>query len=275
MATEHDPALAPLQRPAEVHEQFLRLLGVVDYLRSERGCPWDREQTPRSLIPYLLEETYEVIESLEEGNHQALKEELGDLLLHVLLQGRMAQEAGQFTVADSIQAITDKLIRRHPHVFGDQQVEGSGEVRQRWEAAKQREKGRASLLDGVPRTLPALTQAQRVQEKAASVGFEWETIAPVWAKVSEELEELHAACAAADAAAIEEEFGDVLFSLVNLGRFLHLSPEAALRKGIAKFTQRFRIIEQELARRGRRLEDASLAEMDDIWNRLRQQTKQD
>jgi len=275
MATEPDPAPVSLQRPADVHEHFLRLLAVVNDLRSDRGCPWDREQTPRSLIPYLLEVTYEVIESIEADDPQGLKEELGDLLLHILFQGNMAQAAGQFTLADSIQAITSKLIRRHPHVFGDQPVEGSSQVQQRWEAAKQREKGRASLLDGVPRTLPALTRAQRLQEKAASVGFDWETIAPVWAKVSEELEELRAACAAADAAGIEEEFGDLLFSLVNLGRFLHLSAEDTLRQGIAKFERRFRAIEAELARRGRRLEDASLAEMDDIWNRLRQQEKQD
>jgi MazG family protein len=275
MATEHDPAPDSLQQPADVQEHFLRLLAVVDHLRSDHGCPWDREQTPRSLIPYLLEETYEVIESIEADDTQGLKEELGDLLLHILFQGNMAQAAGQFTLADSIQAITSKLIRRHPHVFGDQSVEGSSQVQQRWEAAKQREKGRASLLDGVPRTLPALTRAQRLQEKAASVGFDWPTIAPVWAKVSEELEELRAACAAADASGIEEEFGDVLFSLVNLGRFLHLSAEDALRKAMAKFAQRFRAIEAELTRRGRRLEDASLAEMDDIWNRLRQQAKQD
>jgi tetrapyrrole methylase family protein/MazG family protein len=271
MAPVHDPAPSPLERSTEVPAHFLQLLAVVDRLRSPHGCPWDREQTPQSLIPYLLEETYEVIESIDAGNPQALKEELGDLLLHVLFQCRMAQEAGQFTIADSLHAITRKLIARHPHVFGTQQVTGSAEVRQHWEVAKQQEKGRESLLDGVPRTLPALTRAQRVQEKAASVGFDWETIAPVWAKVSEELAELQAACAAADTAAIAEEFGDVLFSLVNLGRFLHLRAEEALRQAIAKFEQRFRGIEQELARRGRRLDEASLAEMDDIWNRLRRQ----
>jgi MazG family protein len=144
-------------------------------------------------------------------------------------------------------------------------------VRQHWEAAKQREKQRDSILDGLPRTLPALTQAQRIQEKAASVGFDWQTITPVWAKVHEELKELRTACAAADTAAVEEEFGDVLFSLVNLGRFLHLSAEDALRRAIAKFATRFRGIEQELARRGRRIDEASLAEMDAIWNQFRHQ----
>jgi MazG family protein len=271
MAEAHDPPPPPLERPAELPAYLLQLLAVVDRLRSPQGCPWDREQTPQSLIPHLLEETYEVIESIDAGDPQGLKEELGDVLLHVLFQCRMAQEAGQFTLADSVQAITSKLIRRHPHVFGAQPVTGSAEVRQHWETAKQREKGRESLLDGVPRTLPALTRAQRVQEKAASVGFDWETVEPVWAKVSEELAELRAACTAADAAAVEEEFGDVLFSLINLGRFLGLSAEDALRKAVAKFARRFRGIEQELARRGRRLDEASLAEMDDIWNRLRRQ----
>lgn len=273
MAAAHHPASpAPLERPAEVPEYFLHLLALMDHLRSEQGCPWDRQQTPQSLIPYLLEETYEVIESIDAGDTQALQEELGDLLLHIVFQGRMAQEAGQFTIADSLQAIAQKLIRRHPHVFAAQPVEGASEVQQRWEAAKQREKGRDSLLDGVPRTLPALTRAQRMQEKAASVGFDWETIAPVWGKVAEELEELRTACEAGEYAAIEEEFGDVLFALVNLGRFLQLSAEDALRKAIGKFEHRFRGIEQELRRRGRRLEDASLAEMDEIWNRLRRQT---
>jgi MazG family protein len=272
MAAEREAGNGPLERPADVSEHFQELLAVVDRLRSDQGCPWDREQTPASLIPYLLEETYEVIESIEDGNHQALKEELGDLLLHILFQGRIAQEAGQFTIDDSLRAITAKLIRRHPHVFGDQQVDGVSQVRQRWEAAKQQEKGRDSLLDGVPRTLPALTRACRMQEKAASVGFDWPTIAPVWDKVHEELDELREACTASDAAAMAEEFGDVLFSLVNLGRFLHLSAEDTLRQAITKFEARFRAIEHELARRGRRPEEASLEEMDAIWNRLRRQS---
>jgi MazG family protein len=271
-AAEQHTSPTPLARPADVPGQFLHLLALLDHLRSDQGCPWDREQTPKSLIPYLLEETYEVIESIEAEDAQALQEELGDLLLHVVFQGRMAQEAGQFTIADSLQAISRKLVRRHPHVFGDQSVQGTSEVQQRWEAAKQREKGRESLLDGVPRTLPALTRAQRMQEKAAAVGFDWPTITPVWDKVTEELAELRTACEAGDAAAIAEEFGDVLFTLVNLGRFLQLSAEEALRQAIGKFARRFRGIEQELAQRGRRLEEASLAEMDEIWNRLRRQS---
>jgi len=271
MAAENDTAKVLMARAAELHEHFLRLLAVVDQLHSPQGCPWDRAQTPKSLLPYLLEETYEVIESIEENNYQGLKEELGDLLLHVLFQSRLAQEAGYFTLDESIQAITDKLIRRHPHVFGAAPERDAAAVRQHWETAKQREKGRESLLDGVPRGLPALDRARRVQEKAASVGFDWDNIAPVWAKVAEELAELQEACQTAQAAAVEEEFGDVLFTLVNLGRFLQLSPESALRQATAKFARRFRGVEAELARRGRRLEEASLEEMDAIWNSLRQQ----
>jgi MazG family protein len=270
-----DEASSPYAEGASgsLGDQFLQLVAVVEVLRSERGCPWDRQQTPQSLLPYLLEETYEVMESITANDTPALQEELGDLLLHIVFQGCLAKEAGRFTLSDSLRTVVRKLTRRHPHVFGDQRVEDMADVRKRWEAAKQREKGRRSLLDGVPRTLPALNRARRVQEKAASVGFDWQQAADVWAKVMEEMEELQTACAAADAAAMQEEFGDVLFSLVNLGRFLHLSAEDALRQTIAKFEQRFRGIEEELARHGRRLEDATLEEMDGIWNRLRQEGK--
>lgn len=254
-------------------ELLLELMGVVDKLRSEQGCPWDRQQTAQSLLPYLLEETYEVMESVAAGDAAALREELGDVLLHIVFQGSLAGEAGQFTLADSIRAVIHKLIRRHPHVFGDQPTADTRVIRQRWEAAKQREKGRTSILDGVPRTLPALNRARRLQEKASSVGFDWQQVDDVWAKVAEEIDELREACAARRGAAMQEEFGDVLFSLVNLGRFLRLSGEDALRQAIGKFEQRFRGIEQELARRGRRIEDATLEEMDGIWNRLRQEGK--
>ena len=259
--------------PKPLGDQLLRLIAVVEHLRSEDGCPWDRQQTPQSLLPYLLEETYEVMESITADNAAALQEELGDLLLHIVFQGCLAKEAGRFTLADSLNTVIDKLVRRHPHVFGDQRVEDTGDVRRRWEAAKQREKGRTSLLDGVPRTLPALNRARRIQEKAASVGFDWPQAAGAWAKVREEIQELKTACAAEDAAGMQEEFGDVLFSLVNLGRFLHLSAEDALRQATGKFEQRFRGIEQELARRGRNIEEATLEEMDGIWNRLRREGK--
>ena len=252
---------------------LLELMEVVERLRSEEGCPWDRQQTAQSLLPYLLEETYEVMESVSGDDTAALREELGDLLLHVVFQGSLASEAGTFTLADSIRTVIHKLVRRHPHVFGDQPTADTAVIRQRWEAAKQREKGRASILDGVPRTLPALNRARRLQEKASSVGFDWQQADDVWAKVAEEMDELQEACSNGDSDAMQEEFGDVLFSLVNLGRFLRLSGEDALRQAIGKFEQRFRGIEQELARRGRRIEDATLEEMDGIWNRLRREGK--
>lgn len=268
-AADHDAIPPRPERPAVLAEHFMQLLAVIDRLRSPQGCPWDRKQTPQSLIPYLLEETYEVIESIEDDNPQGLKEELGDVLLHVLFQNCMAQESGHFTLDESLRALTEKLVRRHPHVFGDESVSGAAEVPRTWEAAKQREKGRTSLLDGVPRSLPALARAQRLQEKAATVGFEWPAIAPVWDKLREEIGELRAACVSAQQDAIAEEFGDVLFSLVNLGRYLNLNAESSLRQAMAKFEDRFRGIEQELARRGQRIQDATLEEMDAIWNSFR------
>lgn len=268
-AASHDPVQPDAAPSATLAERFLQLVAVVDQLRSPEGCPWDRKQTPQSMMPYLLEETYEVLESIASQDKQGLKEELGDLLLHILFQGRMAQDAGHFTLEESLQTITDKLIRRHPHVFGDREARDDAAIHSSWETIKQQEKGRTSRLEGIPRTLPALTRARRMQEKAASVGFDWPAIEPVWDKVDEELGELRQACHRAQPEAIAEEFGDLVFSLVNLGRFLKLDPEEALRKTMAKFEHRFQGIEQELARRGRRLEDASLEEMDAIWNQFR------
>jgi MazG family protein len=268
-AASHDPTQPDAAPSATLAESFLQLVAVVDRLRSPDGCPWDRKQTPQSMMPYLLEETYEVLESIESQDAQGLKEELGDLLLHILFQGRMAQDAGDFTLEESLQTITDKLIRRHPHVFGDGEAHDDEAINQSWETIKQQEKSRTSRLEGIPRNLPALTRARRMQEKAASVGFDWPAIEPVWAKVDEELSELRQACDNAQPEAIAEEFGDLVFSLVNLGRFLKLDPEAALRQTMAKFEHRFQGIEQELLRRGRRLEDASLEEMDAIWNQFR------
>ena len=268
-AASHDPAAPGAVPDATLAERFLQLVAVVDRLRSPEGCPWDRKQTPRSMMPYLLEETYEVLESIESQDPQGLKEELGDLLLHILFQGRMAQDAGHFTLEESLQTIADKLVRRHPHVFGDREARDDEAINSSWETLKQQEKGRTSRLEGIPRTLPALTRARRMQEKAASVGFDWPAIEPVWDKVDEELGELRQACHRAQPEAIVEEFGDLVFSLVNLGRFLKIDPEAALRQTIAKFEHRFQGIEQELARRGRRLEEASLDEMDAIWNQFR------
>ena len=264
-----NPEELPQTRSPEAGEHLMSLLAVLDRLRSPSGCPWDREQTSGSLIPYLLEETYEVIESIEAEDTESLKEELGDLLLHVLFQTSIAEERGQFTLEASLKTLTAKLINRHPHVFGDAQADGAFHAKQNWESAKQREKRRDSRLDGVPRTLPALTRAKRIQEKAAYVGFDWETMEPVWAKVLEELEELGRVRQSDRRGDQEEELGDLLFSLVNLGRFLGIDPEGALRKTIAKFQNRFQNIERELQNQGKTVEEASLKEMDAIWNRYR------
>lgn len=263
------PEDLPPTRGPESGKRLLELLAVLDKLRAPDGCPWDREQTPRSLIPYLLEETYEVIESIERGDQEELKEELGDLLLHVLFQVKLAEEQGQFTLEECLTAQAEKLMQRHPNVFGDTQADGQSPVNQNWETAKHREKRRVSRLDGVPRKLPALTRARRIQEKAALVGFDWSHVEPVWEKVHEELQELQAAYQADDADALEDELGDVLFSLVNLGRFFRISAEDALRRTMAKFEYRFRKIEEELKRLDKTPEEATLEEMDAIWNRYR------
>lgn len=262
------PEDLPQSRTPEIGERLMELLAVIDRLRAPDGCPWDRKQTSRSLIPYLLEETYEVIESIESDDLQALKEELGDLLLHVLFQAAIAEENNQFTLEECLTAITGKLIERHPHVFDDTDSDGI-RTKQDWEVAKQREKDRESRIDGVPRHLPALTRARRIQEKAANVGFDWDAIESVWDKVQEELDELKSAQQLDDIDALEEELGDLLFSLVNLGRFLGVSAEEALRSTIAKFEYRFRNIERELQKRGKTPEETTLEEMDEIWNRYR------
>lgn len=256
-------------KQAAAGSQLLALLDVIDTLRGPNGCSWDRDQTPRSLIPYLLEETYEVIESIERGNQQELREELGDLMLHVIFQVKLAEEQGHFTLADCLTTLTEKLTKRHPAVFGTAQADDQSSPNLGWETAKQQEKQRKSRLDGIPRNLPALNRARRIQERAALAGFDWSDAEPVWAKVHEELAELKDAQKAGDLDGMEDELGDVLFSLVNLGRFFDLSAEDALRRTITKFEYRFKKIEEELKRRGKGLEETTLEEMDAIWNLYR------
>jgi len=250
-------------------ELFTELVEIMARLRAEDGCPWDREQTPQSIKPYLVEETYEVLEALDEQDPAKLKEELGDLMLQIVFHAQMAAEAGVFSVSDVLAAINDKLVRRHPHVFGDVKAETAQEVLFNWEQIKQAErrqtKGQASFLDGVPRELPALLRAHRLQEKASRVGFDWKEAQEVFQKVEEELGELRVAIQGQAADRVEAELGDLLFALVNLSRFLAVNPEEALRKTIARFIARFRYIEEELARRGRSLRQATLEEMDALW----------
>ena len=254
----------------ETADNFIELLEVLRRLRAPDGCPWDREQTAESLVPYLLEETYEIIEAIEEGDTHTLKEELGDLTLHVLFQAELAREDGKFEIADSLKHISEKLIRRHPHVF-DPDYDESADINMSWEKAKQKEKSRKNLLDGVPKNLPALTRARRIQEKAANVGFDWKDMQPVWEKVEEELKELKVEIQNKDPEKVKDEMGDVLFSLVNLSRFLDISPEDALRMTISKFEMRFAKVEKELKKRGKDFSDSSLEEMDGIWNDIKKE----
>ena len=247
-------------------ERFEKLVRIVKTLRSDDGCPWDREQTHDSLLPYFLEEAYEVMEAVDSENWGALSEELGDMLLHVLFQADIAEQDSEFKLEKVIDQVSKKLVRRHPHVFGDKKADGPFHAKQNGEAAKQAEKNRESRLDGVPVTLPALVRAQRLQEKAAYVGFDWKETDQVWNKVHEELEELKDAESTGVRKHIEEEVGDLFFALVNLCRFLNVSAEDALRKGNQKFTRRFQAVEKELKQRGTNLEETSLTEMDEIWN---------
>ncbi|GBD93314.1 nucleoside triphosphate pyrophosphohydrolase/pyrophosphatase MazG [bacterium BMS3Abin05] len=247
---------------------FDRLVSIMNRLRQPDGCPWDQEQTHRSLRRYLLEETYEVLETLDNEDFSELKEELGDLLLQVVFHAQLAKEEGVFTIEDVIEGINAKLIRRHPNVFGDAVIDTAEEQTRNWELLK-KEEGRSSAIQGVPKELPALLRAWRIQQKAAQVGFDWDDIADVWAKVEEELNELKEASQSGNPDEIEAEFGDALFALVNLSRFLKLNPEDALRRTIRKFRTRFQKVEQELKSRGKSPEDSNLKEMDEIWNLIK------
>ncbi|MFQ6617042.1 MAG: nucleoside triphosphate pyrophosphohydrolase [Fidelibacterota bacterium] len=246
--------------------KFDELVDLMKRLRGESGCPWDREQTHKTLRKYLLEEAYEIIETIDEEKWNELKEELGDLLLHVVFHSQIASERGEFKISDVLDSIIDKIKRRHPHVFGNVKVKGSEDVRRNWEEIKYNE-GRRSRLDGVPRELSALLRARRLQMKAAEVGFDWEKESDVWSKVEEELGEFKTACKSGIPEKMEEELGDLLFSLVNLSRFIDVNPEDALRKTVTKFVARFKKIEEELEKEGKKPEDVSLEEMDHIWER--------
>lgn len=247
--------------------RFNELLTIMKRLRGPGGCPWDAEQTHESLTRYLLEETYEVIEAIEGHSPEHLKEELGDLLLQPVFHAAIAEEAGSFTMSDIIDTLCDKLIRRHPHVFGDMQIADSAAQIENWEQIKKSEKGdeRKSALSGVPPHLPALLKAQKVTEKAARVGFDWEHVDQVMAKVMEELHEFEEAMVARDNDQMEAELGDLLFAIVNLGRFLSINPEEALRKTINRFQTRFEYVEESLHGQGRRMNDTPLEEMDQLW----------
>jgi MazG family protein len=259
-------------------ERFEELLAIMARLRAPGGCPWDREQTFASLRPYILEETYEILESIDEGRFTDLKEELGDALLHIVFLSQVAQEQGLFKIADVIEAINTKLVRRHPHVFGEVKVESVGQVLKNWESIKLGEGDQSTasspktVLGGVPKSVPALLRAYRVQEKAAGVGFDWERPEQILDKVREEIEELKDARAEGKQAQIEDELGDLLFSIVNLARFWKVSPEEALRGTTEKFIRRFNYIEEQLKARGKDIHKSTLEEMDKLWEEAKGKT---
>lgn len=243
------------------------LVNVMQELLGENGCPWDREQTHDSLKRYLIEECYEVIEAIEERDMYKLCDELGDLLLQIVFHAELASRSGYFNINDVIAGITEKMIRRHPHVFGEIQVDNSTQVLANWDEIKKQEKensGLKTVMD-IPRGLPALYRAEKVQNRAAKVGFDWPDIEGPWAKFHEEIKELKEALAKKDFKHTEEEMGDILFAAVNISRFLHIDPEEALQKTVAKFVKRFRFIEQQARLKGKELREMSLEEMDKLW----------
>ena len=288
---------------ADAGARFQRLVEIMRVLRSPGGCAWDREQTVASLRPFVLEEAYEVVEAMDRGDRAALCEELGDLLLEAVFVAQVCAEDGDFTIADAAEAVTAKLIRRHPHVFGDVAHEGDphsgglgsggggrasradlspAEVKRQWERIKREERAaaagdstapgrRATLLDGIPEALPSLLRASRIGARAANVGFDWNEPAQVIDKADEEIAELRAAIAGGDPERIEEEMGDLLFTVANAARKLRIDPESALRTANAKFTRRFRAVEQRLEDRRRTLHDASPEELEREWEAVKAQ----
>jgi len=254
---------------------FERLLDIMHRLRGPAGCPWDREQTPTSLKPHLIEEAYEVLEAIESGEDDPLREELGDLLLQVVFHAEIAAERGEFEIADVLARLIDKLVSRHPHVFGATSVETPRQALAQWEAIKQREAEmqgrRRSVIDGVPRALPALLRAQRVQAKAARVNFDWPDARAAWAKVEEEVQEAAAALIDGDPERLQEELGDVLFSLVNVARLSAIDAEDALQRAIEKFRHRFTTMESELIARGKSIATVSSEELEQSWEAVKAQ----
>jgi XTP/dITP diphosphohydrolase len=250
-------------------ESFLRLVKIMDELREQ--CPWDKKQTIHTLRPLTIEETYELADAVTDNDWKGIKEELGDLMLHLLFYARIGKEQQQFELHEVIDGICEKLIFRHPHIYGDVKVTDEEEVKKNWEKLKMKE-GKQSVLAGVPPSLPAMVKATRIQEKAKQVGFEWENKEDVWKKVEEEIAELKEAIQKDSQPHIEEEFGDVLFSLVNYARFLQVDAEGVLEKTNKKFIKRFRQMENIAADRGKKLQDLTLTEMDAIWNEVKKQT---
>jgi tetrapyrrole methylase family protein / MazG family protein len=271
-------------------EWFEKLMAVQARLRAPDGCPWDREQTHASLRTYLIEEAYEVLEALESGDDGKFAEEMGDLLLQIVFHSQIAKEEGRFTVSDVIREVHDKMVRRHPHVFGEKRAKDSAEVLKNWEQIKKEERiaagkknadgeekeGKpASLLDGVSKALPAALEGLHLTRRAARIGFDWDNVAGVFDKLSEESGELREAVGAKDAKRTEEEMGDLLFAAVNVARFLHVDPEIALKKANAKFSSRFRRMEDLAAKSGKVLADVTRGQMEEFWETAKRAEKGD
>jgi len=248
---------------------FDRLVAVMDILRSPGGCAWDRKQTHESLLPYLIEEAYEVVEAVEAGDYDGLREELGDLLCQVVFHAQLAKESGRFSIDDSVTAIVDKLIARHPHVFGERKDLSPGQVRDQWEQNKVESGEKKAVLSGVPKSMPALTMAFRVGEKAGGVGFDWQDAEDVLEKLNEEIAEIRAAIKNRDQAGVTEEIGDLLFATASLARKLEVDPEGALKKALDKFSQRFARLEDRVSNSGRRFKDFTLKELENVWQSIK------
>jgi XTP/dITP diphosphohydrolase len=249
-------------------EAFLRLKGIMDELREK--CPWDRKQTLQTLRPQTIEELYELTDAITETDWNGIKEELGDLLLHILFYSKIGEEQGKFNIKDVMHSVSEKLIYRHPHIYGNVQVNDEEDVKRNWEKLKLKE-GKTSVLSGVPGSLPAVVKATRLQEKSKQVGFEWDNRNQVWEKVEEEIAELSDAVKANDPDRMEDEFGDVLFSLVNYARFLNIDAENSLERTNKKFIRRFTEMEQIALKQGKPLSEMTLGEMDAIWNLIKKQ----
>lgn len=260
--------------PSETAENLLQLLEIVDRLRSPSGCRWDREQCPEDIARYLLEEAYEVAEAIENGTCHALQEELGDLLFQIVFLAHLAEEQGNFNLADVLTGIKEKMIRRHPHVFGDKSLETMAAIKENWEAVKKAEgKGLGTCrerFDGIAKAIPALIRAQKIGQMAAKSGFDWESTEAVLKKVEEELAELQAAIRTCRRENVAEEMGDLLFSLVNLCRFLGIDAETSLRGALHKFTRRVACVEDEMLKTGKKPNETTTAAIDRLWNETKQ-----
>ena len=260
----------------EDRRDFKTLVAIMDRLRGPNGCPWDVEQTVHTLKKYMLEEVYEAVDAADREDWDDLAEELGDVLLEVVFMAKVCEQEGRFAIGDAVEHITTKLVRRHPHIFGDEEAKDADAVFRRWHKLKMAERGSnmSGILGKIPRHLPALLRAYRISERVSKVGFDWEKISQVLDKYDEEWREFRAALAGGDPARLEDELGDLLFTLVNVGRFLDLNAEDALRKATEKFTRRFREVEREFEERGEPMDEAGIAALEEAWQRAKRATRE-